>query len=137
MKIAINARVLASAALRGWSRYTLNIIDGLSRLGADLILYSDHAIHDAHQQRLPRKLPIVIAPPMRYTIWEQHWLAAQCRRDGVAVLHAPCNFGLPMICSCARVLTLHDAIDAAEVELTAGAILSRFRHWIGAARPIG
>jgi glycosyltransferase involved in cell wall biosynthesis len=102
------------------------------KLGADLKLYTGLPIHDSHRANLPAEIPIVCAERMKYTLWEQRWLARQCARDRIDVLHSPYNYGLPLRCDSARVLTLHDAIGAAT--RPAGAVqepmLSRLRHWV-------
>ena len=112
LRVAFNARLLASADLRGWNRYTLNLLVELPALGVDLLIYSDRPLHEAHRRRLvPGSYTERVAPPMRYPIWEQRWLPRQCAADGADVLHCPMNFGLPWSSRCRRVLTLHDAIE--------------------------
>ena len=113
MKVAFNARLLQDPGLRGWSRYTINLLAELPGLGIDLFLYSDRPLHENHLSRLPVGSYQVRVQASRYAIWEQVWLPRQCGRDGVAVLHCPLNFGLPWSSPCPRVLTLHDAIAQA------------------------
>lgn len=114
MKVGFNARCLTEPTLRGWSRYTVNLLAALAELDVQLVLYSDRAIHSNHLQRLPLSAyEIRVAPRMRYPFWEQVWVPQQCRIDQVEVLHCPTNFGLPAFNSCPQVLTLHDAIDQA------------------------
>src|SRR6478672_4907777 len=110
MKVAFNARLLAAPTLRGWNRYTINLLERLPALGVELFLYSDQPIHESHLARLPAGSFQVRVQAMRYALWEQVWLPRQCRRDGVDLLHCPLNFGLPWSSPCPRVLTLHDAI---------------------------
>jgi glycosyltransferase involved in cell wall biosynthesis len=113
MRIGINARLLRDPTMRGWNRYTVNLVAELSRTGVDLLLYSDRPLHAAHLARFePDSYRVVQAPPMRYVLWEQVWLPRQCTRDRIDVLHSPYNYSLPWSSSCPRVLTLHDAIDA-------------------------
>jgi len=113
MRIGINARLLRDPTLRGWNRYTVNLIAELSRRGVELILYCDRPLHAAHLANFaPDACRIVQSPPMRYVLWEQVWLPRQCARDRIDVLHSPYNYSLPWSSSCPRVLTLHDAIDA-------------------------
>jgi glycosyltransferase involved in cell wall biosynthesis len=76
---------------------------------------------------------------MPYDRWEQFWLPAQSKRDGVQLLHCPLNFGLPYFSHCPRVLTLHDAIDqrhapsqSLQPKLTA--LRERLRYWIARTR---
>jgi glycosyltransferase involved in cell wall biosynthesis len=112
MKVGFNARLLSAPDLRGWNRYTRNLLGALADLGVELVLYSDRPIHEAHRARLPEgRWTERIGAVRPYARWEQVWLPRQCRRDGVSLLHAPANFGLPWSCPCPRVLTLHDAID--------------------------
>ena len=101
MKIAINAHMLAFPSMRGWNRYTANLIAALSKLGVDLTLYGDLPIHVTHRARLSEDVRVTLSPTMRYMIWEQSWLPAQCARDGIDILHSPYNYGLPMRCACA------------------------------------
>lgn len=108
----MNARLLCAPALRGWGRYTINLLAELPALGTELFLYSDHPLHADHLSRLPKgSYSVRVAPPMRYFRWEQQWLPRQCAVDRADVLHSPFNFGLPWSSCCPRVLTLHDAID--------------------------
>lgn len=114
MKVAINARLLASPNLRGWNRYCVNLMRELAGLGVKLLLYSDRSLDPSHLARLPAgSFSERFAPPMRYIQWEQRWLPKQCAVDGVDLLHTPFNFGVPWSSHCPRVLTLHDAIDQA------------------------
>ncbi len=111
MKVAFNARLLHDANLRGWNRYTVNLLAELPPLGVALYLYTDRALDESHLARLPAgSYRVSIAPPMKYIWWEQHWLSQQCRADRVDLLHSPFHFGLPWRSPVPRVLTLHDAI---------------------------
>jgi glycosyltransferase involved in cell wall biosynthesis len=112
MKVAFNARLLRSPTLRGWNRYTINLLRELAVLGIEIFLYSDRPIHIDHLARIPEgSYQIRSSPPMRYPIWEQWWMPNQCQKDRIDILHCPFNFGLPYFSPCPRVLTLHDAID--------------------------
>ncbi|MBD1822048.1 glycosyltransferase family 4 protein [Cyanobacteria bacterium FACHB-DQ100] len=112
MKVGFNARLLTAPTLRGWNRYTANLLAELAQLDVQLVLYSDRPIHPAHLERLPQSAyQVRLSPAMRYLQWEQVWLPQQCSKDQIDVLHCPMNFGLPAFNSCPQVLTLHDAID--------------------------
>ena len=111
MRVGVNARILRSATLRGWSRYTVNLLAELPAFGIELFLYSDQPLKEEHLARLPSgSYQVRVATPMRYPVWEQYWLPRRCATDRVDVLHSPLNFGLPWTSRCPRVLTLHDAI---------------------------
>ena len=114
MRVGFNARLLAAADLRGWNRYTVNLLQQLQILGVELVLYTDRPIHPNHLQRMNISENAVRVGVVRpHVRWEQFWLPAQFRRDAVDLFHAPANFGLPLKSRVPRVLTLHDAIDAA------------------------
>ena len=113
IRVGINARLLFDPALRGWSRYTINLLAELPALGVELVLYSDRPIHDVYLGRLPAgSYTIRLREGLRLPAWEHLWLPRQCRADGVDLLHSPFNYGLPWSTHCPRVLTLHDAIDS-------------------------
>jgi glycosyltransferase involved in cell wall biosynthesis len=112
VRVAVNARLLASPDVRGWTRYTVNLLRALAREGVDVLPYTDRPVHPLHAEQLGGVVGATRCPPaMRYVRWEQAWLPRQCRLDGVDVLHCPFHFGLPWRSPCATVLTLHDAID--------------------------
>ncbi|MGH7924926.1 MAG: glycosyltransferase family 4 protein [Candidatus Binatus sp.] len=143
MRIGINARLLRDSTMRGWNRYTVNLVAELSRLGVELVLYSDRPVHAAHLARFASdSCKVVQSFPMRYLFWEQLWLPRQCARDRVDVLHSPYNYSIPWSSSCPRVLTLHDAIDAVYYRpqtswtdnLSIGSLKTRLRNWAAIAR---
>jgi glycosyltransferase involved in cell wall biosynthesis len=120
MKIAFNASLLRSGALRGWNRYTVNLLRGLSEAGVRLYLYGTHPIHPDHMSLFAGPMfTVKTAPQMHYTAWEQYWLPRQCKRDQIDILHSPFNFGLPCVSPCFRILTLHDSIGQGKTEATA------------------
>lgn len=143
MRVAFNARLLRDPTLRGWNRYTINLLVELSSLGVDLFLYSDRPLHPSHLARLPSdSYQVRIAPTMPYLQWEQYWLPKQCEKDRVDILHCPLNFGLPWSSHCPRILTLHDAIDRVYYsqnvhwtqELRLVALQNKMYHWVARSR---
>lgn len=143
MRVAFNARLLRDPTLRGWNRYTINLLVELSSLGVDLFLYSDRPLHPSHLTRLPSdSYQVRIAPTIPYLQWEQYWLPKQCKKDRVDILHCPLNFGLPWSSHCPRILTLHDAIDRVyysqnlqwSQELRLVALQNKMYHWVARNR---
>lgn len=143
MKVAFNARLLNSPTLRGWNRYTVNLLAELSLLGVELFLYSDQPLHESHLAKLPKdSYQIRIAPSMLYIYWEQYWVPKQCEKDKIDILHCPMNFGLPWSSPCARVLTLHDAIDQVYYskgklwyqQLNLADLQTKIYHWVSRKR---
>lgn len=143
LRVGFNARLLHSPDLRGWNRYTVNLLAELPGSGVEPVLYSDRPVHPDHLDRLPAGSYRVRVGPVRpYAAWEQLWLPRACGRDGVDLLHAPANFGLPWSSPCPRVLTLHDAIAELYQRRRApvldryrpAAVRSRVAHWAARAR---
>jgi glycosyltransferase involved in cell wall biosynthesis len=143
MKVAFNARLLSSPTLRGWNRYTINLLVALSSLDIELFLYSDSPLDKNHLAKLPKdSYQVRISPPMRYILWEQYWLPKQCQKDKIDILHCPMNFGLPWFSPCPRILTLHDAIDQVYYfqdipwyqRLSLAGIPNKLYHWVARHR---
>ena len=143
VRVGFNARTLHFPDLRGWTRYTVNLLAELPAVGVEPVLYSDLPLDPSHLERLPAGSYTVRLGRIRpYAVWEQVWLPWACGRDRVDVLHAPANFGLPWSSPCPRVLTLHDAI--AELYYAPRAsprdrwrlpvVRSRLAHWSARTR---
>ena len=131
MRVAFNARILSGPTIRGWNRYTVNLLANLPAFGAELFLFSDTPLHPAHLEQLPAgSYHVRVAPGLPYFAWEQWWLPRQCAADRVDILHSPFNFGLPWRSRCPRVLTLHDAIGQFDWRFDRNAFL----HWASRTR---
>jgi glycosyltransferase involved in cell wall biosynthesis len=112
MRIGFNGRLLSDATLRGWNRYTINLLRELAAYDVHLFLYTDRPLHPNHLSVLqPGSYTVRESGPMRFIRWLEFWLPQQCRIDQLDVLHSPFNYGLPFSSPCRRVLTLHDAVD--------------------------
>ncbi len=112
LRVGFNAYLLRDANLRGWNRYTVNLLAALPTCGVRPVLYSLQPVHPEHLRRLPPdSYEVCVAPPMRYLVWLHYWLPRRLRQDGVDLFHCPVNYGLPWTTPCPRVLTLHDAVD--------------------------
>lgn len=138
IRAGIVARLLFDPAIRGWNRYAINLLAELPAQGVELVLYSDRPIHPTYLGRLPAGSYMArVREGLRLPIWEHRWLPAQCRADGVDLLHSPFNYGLPWSTPCPRVLTIHDAIDFVYYRPTRpslGRLRSAFDHWSSRVR---
>jgi glycosyltransferase involved in cell wall biosynthesis len=143
LKIGVNARLLGDPGIRGWNRYTVNLLAELPAQGVELFLYSDRPVHPSHLARLPDgSYTVRVQEGLRLPIWEQRWLPRQCGIDGVDLLHSMFNLGLPWSCPCPRVLTLHDAIDfiyyapqmSWRKRWSRAHMISSLYHWIARTR---
>ncbi len=111
LRLAINFRTLIGEQLRGWSRYTINLLEALLTYDVDYFLFSDRPLADRWLARLPRdRYHVAIERRSRYFLWEQRALPHLCREHRIDLLHCPTNYGLPAFSPCPTVLTLHDAI---------------------------
>ena len=127
LRAGFNARLLSSPAIRGWNRYTINLLTGLAELDVDLFLYSNEPLDETHLRNLPPGgYRLRVSPPMRLPMWQEYWLPRQCAADALDVFHTPYHFGLPRGSPCACVMTLHDAVGAAQGPLD---ILRSPRAW--------
>jgi glycosyltransferase involved in cell wall biosynthesis len=143
LRVGFNAYLLAHSHLRGWTRYTLNLLAALPAHGVRPVLYSNAPVHAEHLARLPAgSFEVRVAPPMRYLLWENRWVPRQLRSDRIDVFHCPMNYGMPWSTPCPRVLTLHDAIDQIYYLRRAGwrsrwrlaALRTRLVHWAARRR---
>ncbi|GAC1344462.1 MAG: glycosyltransferase family 1 protein [Isosphaeraceae bacterium] len=143
MKIGINAVLLSDPSLRGWNRYTVNLLAELPGQGVELVLYSRAPVFEGHLARLPAgSFQTRVDSTGRYLNWEQRRLPKLCEQDGVQVLHSPFNYGLPWSCPCPMVLTLHDAIEfiyygkraSWRSRWSRGGLQTRLMHWVARSR---
>ena len=90
LRIGFNAYLLSGPSLRGWNRYTVNLLAALPAHGVRPVLYSTSPVHPDHLSRLPAdSFEVRVTPPMRYPFWEQRWLPRQAKVDRLDVLHSP------------------------------------------------
>lgn len=123
IRVAVDVRCLEVGALRGWTRYTLELIDHLRRRDTvDLVAWTDRALPFDLAIRVLR-----IGGPSEL-VREQFRLPLQLRRAGVDVLLCPANRGLPLVPVIPSVLTLHDAVEWDPVFNGDGRHNFRFRY---------
>ncbi|CAN5846999.1 glycosyltransferase family 1 protein [soil metagenome] len=145
LRVGINARLLYEPKVRGWNRYTMNLLAELPAFGVRPVLYAEAArpVHPVYLDRMPTdSYEVVLSPAMRYPVWLHRWLPRRCKLDRLDLLHSPFNFGLPWSSPCPRVLSLHDAIDIVYYgkrggwrdRLRPSAASSRLDHWISRTR---
>jgi glycosyltransferase involved in cell wall biosynthesis len=140
LKVGINARLLEDGAMRGWNRYTVNLVRALARTDqATLYLISENPVSPEYQAifdapEITKNIKQITSGPMFYPKWQENWLPRMARVEKLDILHTPYHFGLPMFAPCVTVATLHDAIDMLEDRSWADyfnprSILSRFYLW--------
>ncbi len=112
MRVAINSRILSTKNLRGWGRYTANLIRELSQLEVELFLVSDRDINVDHLKGSNLKnMEVVVKNKSPYILWEQQCLPTLCEKLDVDILHCPHHFGLPVLGRFKKILTIHDTIE--------------------------
>lgn len=143
LRVGFNARLLSNPSLRGWNRYTVNLIAQLPQFGVRPVLLAPQPIHQSHLERFPLDcFEVHVAPPMRNLKWEQFWLPQQCRQLRLDLLHSTFNFGLPWSAPCPMLLTLHDTIDpiyygrqtAWYDRIRLNCLISSGYHWLARTR---
>lgn len=111
MILGINVRILDQASLRGWSRYSCNLIRGICKKNIEIKFFSDKPIE---MKWIPkeRHKDVYVESSFSYISWEQVVLKRMAEKNGVSLLHCPTNYGLPYFGKFRKVLTLHDAIES-------------------------
>src|SRR2546428_13193393 len=111
-RVAVNARYLWDYNLRGFNRYTFCLLKELQkRSDLELHLYTEKKspIHPRFVEKLHS--PIHSLSAARSLLWEQLTLPSALRRDGMDILHAPADGGLPWRKTARHVLTYHAAVE--------------------------
>ncbi len=114
LKVGINARILDTEQVRGWSRYTIELIRGLAKNNVQVVLLSDKPINKKLYDF--QTVSLVCQKGINYFDWEQRVLPRLAAENELDILHCPIHYGLPLMGQTKKVLTLHDAIDKAFYE---------------------
>ena len=129
LRVGFNARLLNTSTLRGWNRYTINLLSALAKREVELYLYTDSEVHSDYLVRLSGgRYHVRTSGAMKYPIWEGVWLPFQCKKDNLSVFHSPFHYGVPWVSHCPRVMTLHDALQPVNN------FKSSFYHWMARTR---
>lgn len=144
IKIGYNARILHSEHMRGWNRYTVELLKALLSYNVVVYLYTDRSLADVHIKQFEGlgSFKIRHLRGESYDLWEQGLLPWAIFRDKIDLFHSPYNFGLPLITHCPTVLTIHDAIDwvfyrkdrSFLKKINPQGLRSDFRHWMARRR---
>jgi len=109
VRVGINARLLASPDIRGFNRYTAELVRALAASGrADVVLFSDAPIHRRHALDA---LPAVVAAVRPQLRWQHGWLPGALKAERIDLFHAPAHWGVPWRSACPVVVTIHDVAD--------------------------
>ncbi len=140
IKVGLNSRLLAESTMRGWTRYTINLIRALAQTGeAEICLLTDRPMADDHRTNLAELINSgvvqeIASGPQAYPKWQEAWLPQAIKSNQVDVYHTPYHYGIPWRAGCPTVATLHDAIDAnmklpLREKFSRVAMLSRYYLW--------
>src|SRR5437868_4586303 len=106
LRVGVDVRCLGEGELRGFARYTLELVHALSaRPGLEVVALSDVDVP------FELRAPIRRFAGRRELVREQVALASAAARERLDLLLAPANRGLPWAAPCATVLTLHDVVE--------------------------
>lgn len=139
LNLGINARLLSDPSMRGWNRYTLNVVESMAKTGkVRIALFSDHPLATCHEKRLESLIKsgvirLVVSGPMFYPFWQEIWLPNRLKAERIELFHSPYHFGLPVRSPCPTAVTLHDAIDFLDAKkhqsLNPKSLMSQFYLW--------
>ena len=133
LRVGINARLLASPDLRGFNRYTAELVRALAASGrVEPVLFSDFPVHPVHGLERLRCVAQPVRPQAR---WQHRWLPLALRHEQIDVFHAPAHWGVPWRAPCPVVATIHDLADRERPDLRARAGLKAdsrhaFEQWL-------
>lgn len=112
LRVGVDARVLALAGVRGWTRYATNLLRALSvRDDVELVLFAREPPRPEHLAGI--RAQVVCGEARREVLWNDWWLPRRLRADGIDVFHALADRGLPCWKPCALVVTLHNSFERA------------------------
>lgn len=110
LKIGFNARALVNPNIRGWSRYTIELLKALSKIeDIELVLFSLEEPFSEHLKDIKAK--VVTFNASRESIWNDWILPRMVRKEGISVFHAPADRGLPIWKHCPMVVTIHNSFE--------------------------
>jgi glycosyltransferase involved in cell wall biosynthesis len=138
LRVAFDARSLASPVLRGWDRYTIGLVRALLDRDVEVTLLTRERepIHTGHLATLVSS----VRPSVRASVgqlsdrgglwWEQVSLPRAL--GGFDIYHAPAEHGVPLLAPCPTVLTLHSPTAHSYADLIAQGLLpGTLRDYLG------
>lgn len=109
LNIGIDARTIFTTERTGIANYTLQLINGLSKAGVQVTLFTNSLKHNP----LPadsQNIKIIYGKSQNRFLWEQIVLPVLLYSHPVDIYHATWNYGIPLTYIKKCVLTLHDVI---------------------------
>lgn len=111
LRVGVDLRPLGQYEVRGWSRYTIELISALLNLeSVDVVGFSDGG-NSPSLAALDGVIPIVQFYSRREWFREQVELPRAISQLKIDVFLCTANRGLPFFAPCPTVLTLHDATE--------------------------
>ena len=129
MRIGIDARP-AESTLTGVGLCVANLVRYLIGQGHECVLLGTHAPAVAVTADLG--LQTAVIPCSSRFRWEQILLPKALRQVVPQLYHATWNYGVPLLCPCPAVLTIHDVIPLAMPNYFSswkGRVLARLKYW--------
>lgn len=111
MRIAVNSYHWRNFNMRGWTRYSLNILLHLEKLCDEILIVGGKSIDSQYKDFLPgEKFNWTVSGEMNYPDWLEKFVPATVGDHNCELWFSPINYGVPKNGDFAKVLTLHDAI---------------------------
>jgi glycosyltransferase involved in cell wall biosynthesis len=133
MRIAFDARSLASPVLRGWDRYTVGLVRALVERGVRVSLFhrARQPLHAPHVTGLGAE--VVGLDDRGGLHYEQVAVPRALRRGRFDLFHAPAEHGVPLGAPCPVVLTIHSVTHRSYADLIRrGLLKGEIADYLGA-----
>lgn len=128
MRVGIEVRPLVEPAVRGLTRYTVNLLRGLSaHPDIELVLFSREPPAPGHLRDV--RADVVCGSTRRDILWYEQWLPRELRHQRIDVFHAPADRGLPLRRVCPTVVTVHGSFERAHWRTLFPSLKERLWYW--------
>ncbi len=137
MRVAFDGRSLSARALRGWDRYTVGLVEALVEAGVEVTLFHGRTTKPRSEHVGELGCTLVQVPGRRGLYWEQVAVPRALRHGDFDLFHAPAEHGVPLVCPCPAILTVHSVTDHSYVDLVrSGQLTGPVAKYLGyEARP--
>jgi glycosyltransferase involved in cell wall biosynthesis len=107
MRIAMDGRSLVSSALRGWDRYTVELVREFAKRDLDVTLFyrTGEPICNDHLEGV--RCELIGLDCFKVLQWEQVALPNALRRGRYDLYHAPTDRAIPLCSPCPALMTIH------------------------------
>jgi len=128
----MDGRSLVSPTLRGWDRYTVELVKEFANRGIEVTLFyrNGEPLYSGHFQDV--RCELIALDSFKVLQWEQVALPAALRRGRYDVYHAPTDRALPICAPCPALMTIHSLTrDSYRDLIQTGTLPGRLADYVG------